>query len=385
MAVRFGRRPGNPRGTLAQEQARLEAETPTQLPCAGVSAVRQSPPCARTFPGRCPRSAPHLRSPRRAPPPPPGALVPGPARGAQASAEAPSPAASFSSRGGRGRLVGQARAVCPARSLGSTEAPGAAEAAGPPAASGAPLPEAPEPGPALAQAAAPAPASQFTLLVMRPCAGQDEAGSAGRGKPGGNPCEAAGDGEEETGEDDADLLDTSDPPGGGESAASLEDLEDEETHSGGEGSGGAAPARGSGGGCVSKTCTYEGCSETTSQVAKQRKPWMCKKHRNKMYKDKYKKKKSDQAQNCSGTAPASGSGSVKLEESTDNILSIVKQRSGSFGDRPARPTLLEQVLNQKRLSLLRSPEVVEFLQKQQQLLNQQVLEQRQQQFPGTSV
>jgi hypothetical protein len=37
------------------------------------------------------------------------------------------------------------------------------------------------------------------------------------------------------------------------------------------------------------------------------------------------------------------------QESTDNILSIVKQRTGSFGDRPARPTLLEQVLNQKRL------------------------------------
>lgn len=37
------------------------------------------------------------------------------------------------------------------------------------------------------------------------------------------------------------------------------------------------------------------------------------------------------------------------KESTDNILSIVKQRTGAFGDRPARPTLLEQVLNQKRL------------------------------------
>eukprot|EP00069_Balaena_mysticetus_P019159 bmy_11958T0 len=99
-------------------------------------------------------------------------------------------------------------------------------------------------------------------------------------------------------------------PGGGESTASLEDLEDEETHPGGEGgragtqsrgSGGGSgggSGEGSGGGSMSKTCTYEGCSETTSQVAKQRKPWMCKKHRNKMYKDKHKKKKSDQALNC---------------------------------------------------------------------------------------
>ncbi|XP_012886904.1 PREDICTED: regulatory factor X-associated protein [Dipodomys ordii] len=187
--------------------------------------------------------------------------------------------------------------------------------------------------------------------------------------------------EEEAAEDDADLLDTSDPPGGGESTASPEDLEDEDAPSGGEGGGGRRR-----GGGASKTCTYEGCRETTSQVAKQRKPWMCKKHRNKMYKDKYKKKKSDQALNCGGgAASAGGAGSVKVEETADNILSIVKQRTGSFGDRPARPTLLEQVLNQKRLSLLRSPEVVQFLQKQQQLLNQQVLEQRQQQFPGASV
>uniref|UniRef100_A0A8C2V5B9 Regulatory factor X associated protein n=1 Tax=Chinchilla lanigera TaxID=34839 RepID=A0A8C2V5B9_CHILA len=215
-----------------------------------------------------------------------------------------------------------------------------------------------------------APASQFTLLVMHPCCGRDEAVAEDVLRPpGAYPCEAAGDAEDEAGEDDADLLDTSDPPGGGESTASLEDLEDEEAGAGG----------------VSKTCTYEGCSETTSQVAKQRKPWMCKKHRNKMYKDKYKKKKSDQALHCGGAAAAGGAGNVKLEESADNILSIVKQRTGSLGDRPARPTLLEQVLNQKRLSLLRSPEVVQFLQKQQQLLNQQVLEQRQQQFPGASV
>ncbi|XP_037656351.1 regulatory factor X-associated protein-like [Choloepus didactylus] len=192
------------------------------------------------------------------------------------------------------------------------------------------------------------------------------------------PCEAAAGGEDEAGDDEAEPLDSSDPPGG-EGAASPEELEDEEAASGGEG--GAAGRRGGGAG-ASKTCTYQGCRETTSQVAKQRKPWMCKKHRNKMYKDKYKKKKSDQA--LSGGA-AGGGGGVKLEESADSILAIVKQRAGSFGDRPARPTLLEQVLNQKRLSLLRSPEVVQFLQKQQQLLNQQVLEQRQQQFPGAPV
>nr|XP_045011475.1 regulatory factor X-associated protein-like [Jaculus jaculus] len=270
----------------------------------------------------------------------------------------------------------------PRPSPGSTEVRGVAEGSGPGSAgAGAPHPGASVPPAAAAMA--PAPASRFTLLVMQPCGAPEETAAGGGPRPAPAPCrpaaypaEAPGDAEED---DEAELLDTSDPPGGGESAASLEELDDEDAHSGGEGGG----RRRGGGAC--KTCTYEGCSETTSQVAKQRKPWMCKKHRNKMYKDKYKKKKSDQALSCGASAAASSAGSVKLEESTDNLLSIVKQRTGSFGDRPARPTLLEQVLNQKRLSLLRSPEVVQFLQKQQQLLNQQVLEQRQQQFPGAPV
>lgn len=78
-------------------------------------------------------------------------------------------------------------------------------------------------------------------------------------------------------DEESDVLDTSDPR---DSAASPEELNDDEPSEGDN-----AP----------KQCTYEGCKETSTQVAKQRKPWMCKKHRNKMYKDKYKKKKSDKA------------------------------------------------------------------------------------------
>lgn len=107
---------------------------------------------------------------------------------------------------------------------------------------------------------------------------------------------------------------------------------------------------------------------------------MCKRHRNKIYKDKYKRKKSDQALGGGGAAAAAGG--PRAEDSVEGSVSVTKQRAGSIGDRPARPTLLEQVLNKKRLSLLRSPEVVQFLQKQQQLLSQQALEQRQQQFQG---
>uniref|UniRef100_A0A8C9UF60 Regulatory factor X associated protein n=1 Tax=Serinus canaria TaxID=9135 RepID=A0A8C9UF60_SERCA len=161
---------------------------------------------------------------------------------------------------------------------------------------------------------------------------------------------------------------------GGESTASLEELEEEEAAVPGAAGGEAA----AGGEC--KSCTYEGCSETTTQVVKQRKPWMCKRHRNKIYKDKYKRKKSDQVLfEWGNTVSGKTDGNVQLFKS---YMSVTKQRTGSIGDRPARPTLLEQVLNKKRLSLLRSPEVVQFLQKQQQLLSQQALEQRQQQFQG---
>ncbi|XP_051973174.1 regulatory factor X-associated protein-like [Xyrauchen texanus] len=143
--------------------------------------------------------------------------------------------------------------------------------------------------------------------------------------------------------DESDVLEASDLRDG----ASPDELNDDETSGESEN--------------VLKTCTYDGCTETTTQVAKARKPWMCKKHRNKMYKDKYKKKKSDQAMS-----------SGKLDEgSEERPLSVTKQRLGTIGDRPARPSLIEQVLNQKRLSLLRSPEVISFLQQQQRLLTTQ--------------
>ncbi|KAJ8266686.1 hypothetical protein GJAV_G00133470 [Gymnothorax javanicus] len=157
---------------------------------------------------------------------------------------------------------------------------------------------------------------------------------------------------EDTGEE-SDVLETTDPR---DSTASPEELNDEEAFGESEN--------------VTKTCTYEGCTETTTQVAKQRKPWMCKKHRNKMYKDKYKKKKNDQAMS-----------SGKLDEGAEERpVSVTKQRLGAVGDRPARPSLIEQVLNQKRLSLLRSPEVISFLQEQQRLLMAQTRAQTQQDY-----
>ncbi|NWR27238.1 RFXAP protein, partial [Tachuris rubrigastra] len=230
------------------------------------------------------------------------------------------------------------------------------------------------------------PRQQLALLLMQPCGGGEAAaGTAGVAL---QPVPSAdtplppsssggfmvlyglgGPGGAEAREEEAEA-----EAAGGESTASLEELEEEEAAA--AASSGEAAA---GGEC--KSCTYQGCSETTTQVVKQRKPWMCKRHRNKIYKDKYKRKKSDQALGGGGAAATAGGG-PRAEDSVEGSVPVTKQRTGSIGDRPARPTLLEQVLNKKRLSLLRSPEVVQFLQKQQQLLSQQALEQRQQQFQG---
>lgn len=152
----------------------------------------------------------------------------------------------------------------------------------------------------------PSPPPSLTLLLMQPCGGGDgEAVGAMLQPQVVQPRQAASEappaqgslmlfyGLGTAGEAEAD----GETAGGRESAGSpgLEDVDDED-ESGAQ----------SGGGC--KSCTYQGCSETTTQVAKQRKPWMCKRHRNKMYKDKYKRKKSDQALGGVGGAGAGAGG-----------------------------------------------------------------------------
>nr|XP_029511020.1 regulatory factor X-associated protein-like [Oncorhynchus nerka] len=139
-------------------------------------------------------------------------------------------------------------------------------------------------------------------------------------------------------EEESDVLDTSDPRDNAASPEELNDDDDDDEEGYGDNDN------------ISKTCTYDGCTETTTQVAKQRKPWMCKKHRNKMYKDKYKRKKSDQA------------------------MSTSKQ--------DVRMYLTSTQTDIHKHSLLRSPEVIMFLQQQQRLLATQSLSQSQPHFQG---
>uniref|UniRef100_A0A8C9EKX7 Regulatory factor X associated protein n=1 Tax=Pavo cristatus TaxID=9049 RepID=A0A8C9EKX7_PAVCR len=165
---------------------------------------------------------------------------------------------------------------------------------------------------------------------MQPCGGEEEAAAGGGVLPGADaplPPSAAGglmlfyelgpgDGEAEAGEEETVAV------AGGESTASPEELEEEEQAAASSGEAAAA----GGGGC--KSCTYQGCNETTTQVAKQRKPWMCKRHRNKMYKDKYKRKKSDQALGGGGATAANAGGGPRAEVRRGAAGRSATERSG---------------------------------------------------------
>ncbi|CAH1268509.1 RFXAP [Branchiostoma lanceolatum] len=99
-----------------------------------------------------------------------------------------------------------------------------------------------------------------------------------------------------------------------------------------------------------KKCHNEGCGETTERSKV--KTWLCKRHRNKLYKDTYKKKKNE--------LPGGMVGEMLL----DNLA-----ESSGDTDAPVRQcSMLEQVLNEKKITLLQSPEVQEFFRQQQQEL-----------------
>lgn len=226
-------------------------------------------------------------------------------------------------RGGGACALGQLRAEAPSGAAGSlTGVLRASPAAAPPSS-------------ASSSASSSSSPPQLALLVMQPCGGEEEAAAAGGGVlPGADaplPPSAAGglmlfyelgpgDGEAEAGEEETAAA----AAAGGESTASPEELEEEEQAAASSGEAAAA-----GGGC--KSCTYQGCSETTTQVAKQRKPWMCKRHRNKMYKDKYKRKKSDQALGGGGAAAANAGGGPRAE--------VRRGAAGLRGGKAAQPAL----------------------------------------------
>lgn len=114
-----------------------------------------------------------------------------------------------------------------------------------------------------------------------------------------------------------------------------------------------------------RRCSFEeGCNETVMRGKSG--PWMCKYHRNKTYKETYKKKKgkysipmTTQQRKHMGSMNGGGDGSGS---GLGNLYGASTEQSREH------MTMLSQVLNDKKLALMKSPMVQAFLQEQQQTL-----------------
>ncbi|XP_002737823.1 regulatory factor X-associated protein-like [Saccoglossus kowalevskii] len=124
-----------------------------------------------------------------------------------------------------------------------------------------------------------------------------------------------------------------------------------------------------------RECAVDGCKETTFcrpklvQMGKTA-PWMCTYHRNKTYKETYKRKKGEEKQQAEAIAAREGSASTSSGSPTENDC---KRRCGSSSDfmKYQGISMLEQVLNEKKLALMRTPEVANFLQQCQRGIKSQ--------------
>ncbi|XP_038056119.1 regulatory factor X-associated protein-like [Patiria miniata] len=114
---------------------------------------------------------------------------------------------------------------------------------------------------------------------------------------------------------------------------------------------------------VEMTCTVKGCEKSAYKSRRyQLLPWKCKYHRNKTYKETYKRRKAMANQD-----PFSMEVKTTGHEPPGDRLggAANRHRQGEQG------SMLEQVLNEKKMALMQSPIVLEFLQKQQQKKHQQ--------------
>ncbi|XP_071500020.1 regulatory factor X-associated protein-like [Diadema antillarum] len=111
-----------------------------------------------------------------------------------------------------------------------------------------------------------------------------------------------------------------------------------------------------------KNCSAEGCQEVLVVAGKRRKgPWMCNYHRNKTY--KAKKKQKDQI---------ATSMQIFKKKQEDSIPRSANLQALLNGDQPPPSDglpRLDQVLNEKKLALLRSPTIIKFLKESQQQLS----------------
>ncbi|XP_014665239.1 PREDICTED: regulatory factor X-associated protein-like [Priapulus caudatus] len=100
-------------------------------------------------------------------------------------------------------------------------------------------------------------------------------------------------------------------------------------------------------------CSHDGCLEP-SMRSTPNKPPLCRTHRLKAYKEKYKKKKEMEAVTAKLEA--------KIKEGLEMTVVPPSDLNEESPDTLVlSPSLLEQVLNEKKQSLLLSPDVITFL------------------------
>ncbi len=108
---------------------------------------------------------------------------------------------------------------------------------------------------------------------------------------------------------------------------------------------------------VEMECVAEDCHKTAYKSRKYLLlPWKCKYHRNKTYKETYKKRKA-----------LINKSVLNMDLMIHGTESQNDGQGNSSRQKPAQQrNMLEQVLNEKKMALMQSPVVLEFLQKQQQ-------------------
>ncbi|XP_071786885.1 uncharacterized protein [Asterias amurensis] len=108
---------------------------------------------------------------------------------------------------------------------------------------------------------------------------------------------------------------------------------------------------------VEMECVAPDCHKTSYKSRKYLPlPWKCKYHRNKAYKETYKKRKA-----------LNNKSALNMELLLHGTESQSDGQGGTPRQKPAQQrNMLEQVLNEKKMALMQSPVVLEFLQKQQQ-------------------
>ncbi|XP_077984077.1 uncharacterized protein LOC144438783 [Glandiceps talaboti] len=126
-----------------------------------------------------------------------------------------------------------------------------------------------------------------------------------------------------------------------------------------------------------KRCHVHNCEQTTDRYKSD--PWMCKYHKNKAYKEAHKRRKElkqqqekqqqkamvigDMNSNASRDSSASASSASPMETECQHKCN--RSSSSDFMKYQPHISMLEQVLNEKKLALMRSPQVLEFIRQYQ--------------------